>query len=97
MFSKNNITRCAKSIKQLIRRCESYGDFDKNDYLLLSVEKTSRSSIKLSKAELEEYEESGMNINELHKRLENKASECSWSESSLDIQVPGPKLRTKIF
>jgi hypothetical protein len=97
MFSKNNITRCAKSIKQLIRRCESYGDFDKNDYLLLSVEKTSRSSIKLSKAELEEYEASGININELHKMLENKASECSWSESDLDIQVPSPKLRTKIF
>ena len=97
MISKNNITRCVKSIKQMIRRCESYGEFDEDGNLILPVEKTETSSIKISKETLEEYESSGMSILELHQKLEGEASKCSWSDTSLDIQIPGPKLRTKIF
>ena len=37
MISKNNITRCAKTIKQLINRCESYEKFDKDGNLHLPV------------------------------------------------------------
>jgi hypothetical protein len=97
MISKNNITRCVKSIKQLIRRCESYGEFDKDGNLLLPMQKTETSHMKISKKILEEYEESGMSITELHKKLESQADDCSWSDGFLDIQVPSPKLRTKIF
>ena len=66
MISKNNITRCAKTIKQLINRCESYGEFDKDGNLYLTVEKTETSSLKISKDKLNEYESSGMSILELH-------------------------------
>lgn len=97
MISKNNITRCARTIKQLISRCESYGEFDKDGNLLLPVEKTEYSFIKISKEKLNEYESSGMSILELHQKLEGQAEECVWSDTSLDIQMPKPKLRTKIF
>ncbi len=97
MISKNNITRCAKTIKQLISRCESYGDFDKDGNLHLPVEKTETSFIKISKEKLNEYELSGMSILELHQKLEGQAEGCAWSDASLDIQMPKPKLRTKIF
>ena len=40
MISKNNITRSAKTIKQLINTCESYGKFDNDGNLHLPVEKT---------------------------------------------------------
>jgi hypothetical protein len=95
MISKDNITRCSKTIKQLIGRCESYGEFDKDKNLLLPVKKTQTSFIKISKEKLNEYESSGMSILELHQKLEGE--ECTWSDASLDIQMPKPKLRTKIF
>ena len=97
MISKNNITRCAKTIKQLINRCESYGEFDKDENLYLTVEKTETSSLKISKDKLNEYESSGMSILELHQKLEGQADDCVWSDASLDIQMPKPKLRIKIF
>ncbi len=97
MISKNNITRCAKTLKQLISRCESYGEFDKDGNLHLPVEKTESSSIKISKERLKEYESSGMSILELHQKLEEQTIECDWSDVELDIQMPKPKLRTKIF
>jgi hypothetical protein len=37
MISKNNITRTAKTLKQLISRCETYGEFDKDENLHLPV------------------------------------------------------------
>ena len=49
MISKNNITRTAKTLKQLISRFETYGEFDKDGNLHLPVEKTEYSSIKISK------------------------------------------------
>ena len=97
MISKNNITRCAKTIKQLINRCESYGEFDKDGSLRLRVEKTETSFLKISKDKLNEYESSGMSILELHQKLEGQADKYVWSDASLDIQMPKPKLRTKIF
>ena len=97
MISKNNITRCAKTIKQLINRCESYGEFDKDGNLYLTVEKTETSSLKISKDKLNEWDSSGMSILELHHKLEVQAENCVWSDASLDIQMPKPKLRTKIF
>ena len=97
MISKNNITRCAKTIKQLINRCESYKKFDKDGNLHLPVEKTEYSSLKISKDKLNECESSGMSILELHQKLEGQADDCVWSDASLDIQMPKPKLRTKIF
>ncbi len=97
MISKNNITRCAKTIKQLINRCESYGEFDKDGDLHLTVEKIETSSLKISKDKLKECESSGMSILELHQKLEGQTEDCVWSDASLDIQMPKPKLRTKIF
>ncbi|HIK58938.1 MAG: hypothetical protein ABGX43_05215 [Nitrospinaceae bacterium] len=97
MISKNNITRSAKSIKQLIQRCESYCEFDKDGNLLLPVEKTETSFIKISKEVLKEYESFGMSIIELHQKLEGQIEGYSWSNTELDIQMPKPKLRTKIF
>ena len=97
MISKNNITRCAKTIKQLINRCESYEKFDKDGNLHLPVEKTEYSSLKISKDKLNECESSGMSILELHQKLEGQLDDCVWSDASLDIQMPKPKLRTKIF
>jgi len=97
VISKNNISRCAKTIKQLINRCESYGEFDKDGNLHLLVEKTEYSSLKISKDKLNEYESSGMSILELHQKLEGQTEDCVWSDASLDIQMPKPKLRTKIF
>ena len=97
MISKNNITRCAKTIKQLINRCESYEKFDKDGNLHLPVEKTEYSSLKISKDKLNECESSGMSILELHQKLEGQADDCVWSDAYLDIQMPKPKLRTKIF
>jgi hypothetical protein len=97
MISKNNISRCVKTLKQLINRCESYGEFDKDGNLILPVEKTESSYITISKEKLKEYESSGMSILELHQRLEEQTGECDWSDASLNIQIPKPKLRTKIF
>lgn len=97
MISKNNITRCVKTIKQLINRCESYGEFDKDGNLYLPVEKTEHSFLTISMEKLKEYESSGVNVLELHQKLEEQADDCSWSDTSLDIQIPKPKLRTKIF
>ena len=97
MISKNNITRCAKTIKQLINRCESYEKFDKDGNLHLPVEKTEYSSLKISKDKLNECESSGMSILELHQKLEGQADDWVWADASLDIQMPKPKLRTKIF
>jgi hypothetical protein len=97
MISKNNITRSESNLKQLISRCESYGEFDKDGNLHLPVEKTESSFILISKEKLKQYEANGMSILELHKKLEAEAADCSWSDTSLDIQIPKPKLRTKIF
>ena len=91
MISKNNITRCAKTIKQLINRCESYEKFDKGGNLHLPVEKTEYSSLKISKDKLNECESSGMSILELHQKLEGQADDCVWSDAYLDIQMPKPK------
>mgnify|MGYP006123653575 CR=1 FL=1 len=97
MISKNNITRNAKTIKQLISRCESYGEFDKDGNLFLPIEKTEFSSIKISKEKLKKYEASGMSVVDLNQKLEEKADGCVWTDTALDIQMPKPKLRTKIF
>ena len=97
MISKNNITRSVSNIKLLISRCQSYGEFDKDGNLCLPVEKTERSFFIISEEKLHEYEENGMSILELHQKLEKQADDCNWSDASLDIQIPKPKLRTKIF
>ncbi|MBT3923227.1 MAG: hypothetical protein HOF21_11700 [Nitrospina sp.] len=97
MISKNNISRCAKTIKQLINRCDSYGEFDKDGNLFFPVEKRETSLLKISKEKLREYESSGMSVLELHQKLEGQAGDCGWSDTTLDIQMPKPKLRTKIF
>ncbi len=97
MISKSNITRCVNTLKQLIRRCESYGEFDKDGNLRLPVEKTQYSFLAISKEKLKEYESSGVSVLELHQKLEEQTDDCSWSDASLDIQMPKPKLRTKIF
>ena len=97
MISKNNITRSLKTLKQLISRCESYGEFDKDGNLNLPVEKTELSFLTISKDKLKEYDSNGMSIVELHQKLEQQVDDCSWSDVSLDIQMPKPKLRTKIF
>jgi hypothetical protein len=97
MISKNNITRTVSNLKLLIRRCESYGEFDKDGNLYLPVQKTERSFFVISKEKLNEYNANGMSILELHQKLEEQADDCNWSDASLDIQIPKPKLRTKIF
>ena len=97
MISKNNITRSVSNLKQLIRRCESYAEFDKDGNLHLPVEKTESSFLVISKEKLKEYDANGMSVLELHQKLEGQADACSWSDASLDIQIPKPKLRTKIF
>ncbi len=97
MISRNNITRSVSNIKQLISRCESYGEFNKEGNLLLPVEKTESSFFIVSKEELKEYEKNGISILGLHQKLEEQADDCNWSDVSLDIQIPKPKLRTKIF
>ena len=97
MISKNNITRTAKTLKQLISSCETYGEFDKDGNLHLPVEKTEYSYITISKKKLKEYEYKGMNTIELHQKLEEESSACEWQGTSLDIQMPKPKLKTKIF
>ena len=97
MISKNNITRTAKTLKQLISRCETYGEFDKDGNLHLTVEKIQYGYITVSKIKLKEYECQGMNTIDLHKKLEEESSTCEWQDASLDIQMPKPKLKTKIF
>ena len=97
MVSKNIITRTTKTIKQLICRCETYGEFDKDGNLHLPVEKTEHCSITISKEQLKKYESKGMNTIDLHQKLEEQSSECDWKDASLDIKMPTPKLRTKIF
>ena len=52
MISKNNITRSVSNLKQLIRRCESYGEFDKDGNLHLPIEKTESSFLMISKEKL---------------------------------------------
>ena len=97
MISKNNITRTAKTLKQLISRCETYGEFDKDGNLHLPVEKTERSSITISKEQLKEYESKGMNTIDLHHKLEEQSSECDWKEASLCLLYtsPSPRDRTR--
>jgi hypothetical protein len=97
MISKNNITRSVSNLKLLISRCESYGEFDKDGNLHLPVEKTQRSFFIISKEKLNEYHANGMSVLELHQKLEEQADDCNWSDASLNIQIPKPKLRTKIF
>ncbi|HCG73977.1 hypothetical protein OAT11_07175 [Nitrospinaceae bacterium] len=97
MISKNNITRSVKTLKQLISRCESYGEFDEDGSLRLPVEKTEYSFVSISKEKLVDYESGGMTILDLHQKLEEKMGDCEWSDVSIDIQMPKPKLRTKIF
>jgi hypothetical protein len=97
MISKNNITRSAKTLKQLISRCESYGEFSEDGSLHLPVEKMECSFVSISKEKLVEYESSGMTILDLHQKLEEQMADCEWSGVCIDIQMPKPKLRTKIF
>ena len=97
MISKNNITRSVKTLKQLISRCESYGEFGENGSLRLPVEKTEYSFVSISKEKLVDYESGGMTILDLHQKLEEEMGDCEWSDVSIDIQMPKPKLRTKIF
>ena len=97
MISKNNITRSVSNLKQLIRRCESYGEFDNDGNLHLPIEKTESSFLMISKEKLMEYEANGMSVLELHQKLEEQANDCSWSDIFLDVQIPKQKLRTKIF
>ena len=86
-----------KTLKQLISRCESYGEFDEDGSLRLPVEKTEYSFVSISKEKLVDYESGGMTILDLHQKLEEKMGDCEWSDVSIDIQMPKPKLRTKIF
>ena len=97
MISKNNITRRVKTLKQLISRCESYGEFGEDGSLRLPVEKTEYSFVSISKEKLVDYESGGMTILDLHQKLEEKMGDCEWSDVSIDIKMPKPKLRTKIF
>ena len=97
MVSKNNITRSVKTLKQLISRCESYGEFGEDGSLRLPVQKTEYSFVSISKEKLVEYESGGMTILNLHQKLEEQIGDCEWSDVSIDIQMPKPKLRTKIF
>ena len=97
MVSKNNITRSVKTLKQLVSRCESYGEFGEDGSLRLPVEKTEYSFVSISKEKLVDYESGGMTILDLHQKLEEKMGDCEWSDVSIDIQMPKPKLRTKIF
>ena len=97
MISKNNITRSVSNLKLLISRCESYGEFDKDGNLYFPVEKTESSFFIISKEKLNEYDANGMSVLELHQKLEEQAGDCTWSDVSLDIKIPKPKLRTKIF
>ena len=97
MISKNNITRSVKTLKQLVSRCESYGEFGEDGSLRLPVEKTEYSFVSISKEKLLDYESGGMTILDLHQKLEEKMGDCEWSDVSIDIQMPKPKLRTKIF
>ena len=97
MISKNNITRSMKTLKQLISRCESYGEFGEDGSLRLPVQKTEYSFVSISKEKLLDYESGGMTILDLHQKLEEKMGDCEWSDVSIDIQMPKPKLRTKIF
>ena len=83
MISKNNITRSVSNLKQLISRCESYGEFDKNGNLHLPVEKTESYFLVISKDKLKDYEANGMSVLELHQKLEEQADDCSWSDVSL--------------
>jgi hypothetical protein len=97
MVSKNNITRSVKTLKQLVSRCESYGEFGEDGSLRLPVQKTECSFVSISKEKLVEYESGGMTILNLHQKLEEQIGDCEWSDVSIDIQMPKPKLRTKIF
>ena len=97
MISKNNITRSVKTLKQLISRCESYGEFGEDGSLRLPVEKIEYSFVSIPKEKLVDYESGGMTILGLHQKLEEKIGDCEWSDVSIDIQMPKPKLRTKIF
>ena len=97
MISKNNITRSVKTLKQLISRCESYGEFGEDGSLRLPVEKTEYSFVSIPKEKLVDYELGGMTILDFHQKLEEKMGDCEWSDVSIDIQMPKPKLRTKIF
>ena len=97
MISKNNITRSVKTLKQLISRCESYGEFGEDGSLRLPVEKTEYSFVSISKEKLVDYESGGMTILDLHQKLEEKMDDCEWSDVSIDIQMPKPKLRTNFF
>ena len=97
MVSKNNITRSVKTLKQLVSRCESYGEFGEDGSLHLPVEKTEYSFVSIPKEKLVDYESGGMTILDLHQKLEEKMGDCEWSDVSIDIQMPKPKLRTKIF
>ena len=97
MISKNNITRSVKTLKRLISRCESYGEFGEDGSLHLPVEKTEYSFVSISKEKLVDYESGGMTILDLHQKLEEKMGDCEWSDVSINIQMPKPKLRTKIF
>ena len=97
MISKNNITRSVTTLKQLISRCESYGEFGEDGSLRLPVEKTEYSFVSIPKEKLVDYELGGMSILDLHQKLEEKMGDCEWSDVSIDIQMPKPKLRTKIF
>ena len=97
MISKNNITRSVKTLKQLISWCESYGEFGEDGSLHLPVEKTEYSFVSIPKEKLVDYESGGMTILGLHQKLEEKMGDCEWSDVSIDIQMPKPKLRTKIF
>ena len=97
MISKNNITRSVKTLKQLISWCESYGEFGEDGSLHLPVEKTEYSFVSIPKEKLVDYESGGMTILDLHQKLEEKMGDCEWSDVSIDIQMPKPKLRTKIF
>ena len=73
MISKNNITRCAKTIKQLIKRCESYGEFDKEGNLHLPTEKTETSyDINKSRINYESIKDGLSNIRNYTIKQEDK-------------------------
>lgn len=97
MISKNNITSPVKTLKQLISSCESYGELDKEGNLHLPIVKTEHIFVSVSKEKLMEYESSEMTMVEVNQKLEEQGSECKWADASLEIQMPKPKLRTKIF
>ena len=87
MSSKWSIEN-SSSIKMLINMIQTAGGIDEDENILLPVEKTEHSYLKISKDKLQEYESSGKNISDLHKILLEQTKDCDWESLYFDIQIP---------